>query len=96
MGKPFVSVPIRFKPKTYVRHITSGKVYEIIYGPDGPLACRIEKDNIPAYAYRRVRYKDEFVSATERAVLWVRAASIMEKNFVAAPEINYVDIYGKE
>lgn len=83
MGKPIVNVPIRFQPKSLVRHVASGKVYEIIYGPEGPLACRIEKDNTPAYAYRRVKRKDEKVTTAELSVLWVRSAAIMEKNFVA-------------
>ena len=74
--------------------MVSGKIYEIKFGPEGKLACRIEKDNTPAYAYQRVQRKGEVCTPTELTILWVRAAAIMEKNFVAAPEISYADLYG--
>ena len=84
---------LRFRKGSYVRHISKGHVYQIKYGPD---VCRIEKNNQPAYAYQRVKLYMEKVTPEEEAIMWVRAAAVMEQQFVPAPEICYSSIYGPE
>ena len=82
-----------FKEDSLVRHITTGKVYRILFNSS---TCRLEKDDMPAYAYQRQKLYKEKVSAHDLKIIWVRAAAIMEKKFVTAPEVGYADIYGPD
>lgn len=75
----------KFWPMSIVRH-TKGTEYIVI---ETPVTCRIERGNVPAYAYRERYYVQDGGNK-----LWVRPKSEMEDGrFVMVDSGPYPDLY---
>ena len=84
---------IRFNTGAYVRHMRTGRVYEIKHGPE---IAKLENTSEPCYIFVRVKMFKEVVPETELRILRVLTASTMEKNYIKAPDVCYATIYGPE
>jgi len=84
---------IRFKPGVFVRHMRTGRIFEIKHGPE---SAKLENSNEACYIFVRVKLFKENVPDTELGILRVLTAATMEKNFIAAPDVCYATIYGPE
>lgn len=94
MAEVIAGRSIRFKPGSYVRNMRTGRVYEIVHGPE---IAKLENSNEACYIFRRVRlHKEVGVTNKELEILRVLTAAAMEKFYVTAQDINYASIYGSE
>lgn len=84
----------KFKQGSYVRHVLTGSVYEILTPPS---IARLESNGERAYCYRRVHLHDTpKLSPVERDTIWVRSQDQMEDGRFERINISYAEIYGSE